>query len=159
MARITRVFLDCEWADVFGRDLVSIGLVSQNGCQQFYAEREQLPEPTPWVEQVVFPRLQRGEVALSDVSMSQALSRYLASIDTPCVCYDAARDKALCVDMLMRSQPGTAVADRLTWELLTDTERALNQWWESHPEERPMRHHALVDAKALRAAWLSLWGV
>jgi hypothetical protein len=37
--------------------------------------------------------------------------------------------------------------------------RFIERWWVEHPECRARRHHALTDAKALRGAYLSLWGM
>lgn len=58
---MNRLFLDCEWADILASELVSIALVPLDGGRVFYAEREVLPEPTPWVAAVVYPLLTRGE--------------------------------------------------------------------------------------------------
>lgn len=38
-----RFFLDTEWADTLGSELVSIALVAENGIDYLYAEREILP--------------------------------------------------------------------------------------------------------------------
>jgi hypothetical protein len=35
------------------------------------------------------------------------------------------------------------------------TTRLLEYWFASHPGEAAKRHHALVDARALRMAWLA----
>lgn len=96
---------------------------------------------------------------MPDRLMSQALWQYLKAYDAPRICYDAAQDRNLCVELLNWSNPDPEALLGIGWELLTDTERALEQWWAQHPEERASRHHALADANALRAAWLSLWGV
>jgi len=36
---MTCLFLDTEWADAVGAELVSLALISENGQQVFYAER------------------------------------------------------------------------------------------------------------------------
>lgn len=37
------LFLDTEWADVIGNELMSLALVSEDGRHTFYAERDPLP--------------------------------------------------------------------------------------------------------------------
>ena len=62
---VTYLFLDTEWADPEGRELVSLALVSQDGEAVFYAERDPLPvNPTGFVKDSVYPLLDRGSVAL-----------------------------------------------------------------------------------------------
>jgi hypothetical protein len=134
-------------------------VVSSDATLHFYAERETLPEPTPWVKQVVYPRLQRDSAALPDLEMSCAIRHFLDGVDKPCICYDADQDRDLCTRLLMLTETDAATTRQLTWDKLTETGAALERWWQSHPDERRMRHHALTDAKALRAAWLSLWGI
>jgi len=51
-----RLFLDCEWADEQGCDLVSLGLVSEDGHHRFYAEVSPLPqEPNDFVRRTASP--------------------------------------------------------------------------------------------------------
>jgi len=58
-----RFFLDTEWADTLGSELVSVALVAEDG-DFFYAERDTLPEhPTDFVRQVVYRQLNRGPSA------------------------------------------------------------------------------------------------
>jgi hypothetical protein len=160
---MTDLFLDCEWADVFGTELVSIALVSMNDEQVFYAEREVFPaDPTPFVAQVVYPLLDRGDHAMTDTQMARALRRFLAAIDQPRICHDAETDRTLCqhvLDGFEGREPDGPIPADLRWHLMSDIAPFLARWWAEHPECRARRHHALIDAKALRAAYLSLWGV
>lgn len=162
---MTNLFLDCEWADVLGSELVSIALVTQDGKKEFYAERASLPaDPTPWVAMVVYPLLDRGPSAMSDCDMGQALRDFVGEIDHPRICYDYPKDRELCEWVLGGSGESIAPDSNapeppIDWLLLTDTGPALERWWKEHPQDARRRHHALVDAKALRAAWFSLWGI
>lgn len=162
---MTDLFLDCEWADVLASELVSIALVSVDGKTEFYAEREVLPaDPTPWVSIVVYPLLHRGASAMSDAAMTSALRTFLAKIDRPRICYDFGADRDLCQRVLDGACISVAgdldsLPHALDWQLLTETGPALERWWKEHPETKLQRHHALADARALRAAWLSLWGI
>lgn len=160
---MTDLFLDCEWADVFGTELVSIALVSINGKQVFYAEREVLPaDPTPFVAQVVYPLLERGDHAEADAQMTRGLRRFLAAVDQPRICHDVETDRTLCqsvLDGFENHEPDGPTAVDLRWHLMSDIAPFLARWWAEHPECRARQHHALTDAKALRAAYLSLWGM
>lgn len=156
------LFLDCEWADIAARDLVSIGLCSMDDQCAFYAEVDHLPDdPTPWVKAVVYPLLERGQAATSVASMSNRLHAFLASFERPLVCYDHTADRDLCeLILLAKNADSDRPADnRPEWILLSDVAPALKRWWVEHPELQARRHHALVDARALRAAYLSMWGI
>jgi hypothetical protein len=98
---MTYLFLDCEWADVLASELVSIGLVSADLCQVFYAERDPLPaDPLPFVRVAVYPLLERGDAAMSDVLLTRCLRTFLAGVSDPVIVYDSAHDRALCTFVL-----------------------------------------------------------
>jgi hypothetical protein len=153
------LFLDCEWADVLASELVSIALVSKDGQRIFYAERDPLPaEPTPWVRSVVYPLLNRGKAAMDDVQMTLSMRRFLASIDNPRIHYDFGADRSLCqfvMDGFDIAEPPGPQPENIHWQLCKGLERAIEAWWSSHPDEHTKRHHALMDAMALRAAYIS----
>lgn len=164
----THLFLDTEWADVIGSELVSIALVSEDGKLEFYAERDPLPSfATDFVRHVVYPRLDRGGLAMSDPEMATALRRFLARIRQPCVLADYAIDLQLLQYVLagfeLPESEATAcgpiptpVMMLMQREGLTTIQ--LEKWFSSHPDQAARRHHALVDARALRMAWLAATG-
>lgn len=162
---MTNLFLDTEWADAEGSELVSLALVSEDGLHVFYAERDPLPDtkPTDFVCYVVYPLLERGVAALSDAAMTTALRRFLANVPAPCVLADYQND----FNLLRHALAGFELPDveaaacgpiptvearllrgGLTWMVLED-------WFEAHPDQAKRRHHALVDAQALRMACLA----
>lgn len=157
------LFLDTEWADPEGTELVSLGLVSEDGAREFYAERAQLyPTPTPFVRDVVYPLLYRGAAALSDSAMTDSLHEFLLREREPCVLADYPNDLKLlrCVldgfDLRAISRSGAAHGPwPVTTRMFTDglTSMLIEDWFEAHEAERARRHHALVDARALRMAW------
>lgn len=160
---MNQLFLDCEWADVLSSELISIALVPLDGDHVFYAEREVLPEPTPWVAAVVYPRLSRGSTVMDDAAMTRALRTYLAHFDGVSICYDHGADRAFCQAVL--DGPAGVDPDTLSprprgvrWDMVRDMGSSLERWWRDRPESARHRHHALMDAQALRGAWLSLWG-
>ena len=153
------LFLDCEWADVLASELVSIGLVSADECHAFYAERDPLPaEPMPFVRAAVYPLLERGERAMPDDQLSSRLRTFLAAIPNPSIVYDSPHDRALCqfvLDGLDEAESDGPAPSDIQW-LHLELDAARERWWRDHPEHQSRRHHAGVDALALRGAWLSL---
>ena len=153
------LFLDCEWADVLASELVSIGLVSADLRHTFYAERDPLPaDPMPFVRAAVYPLLERGMVAMSDALLTYRLRTFLAAVPSASIVYDSPNDRALCqfvLDGLDEAEPNGPVPSEVQWQHL-ELDAARERWWRDHPEHQPRRHHAGVDALALRGAWLSL---
>lgn len=152
------LFLDCEWADTLASELVSIALVSADGSRLFYGERDPLPlHPTPWVRSVVYPLLERGAVAMSDAVMTLRLREFLVSASNPTIHYDSGHDRSLCeyvVDGFEVPQP-VGPLPSLSWKRLDGVSLAVEKWWRAHPEHRARRHHAGMDAKALRGAYIN----
>lgn len=162
------LFLDTEWADVLGSNLVSLALVNEDGERVFYAERDPLPDdPTEFVKRVVYPLLDRGAVAMTDVAMTTALRAFLASVPEPYILSDHPNDLRL-VDLVLAgfnlpddqlrgcgSTPRPVLTRMLREGLMTVL---FEDWFSTHPEAAARRHHALVDAQALRMAWLATTG-
>jgi len=162
---VTYLFLDTEWADLEGRELVSLALVSQDGEAVFYAERDPLPvNPTGFVKDSVYPLLDRGSVALCDAEFTGELRKFLCGVQAPHVLYDYPNDGALLLLAIsgFRLLPSElsdlpAPPRHLKSSLLADAalSAALEEYFLAQPSEATKRHHALVDAKALRAAWVA----
>lgn len=164
----THLFLDTEWADLEGFELVSLALISADGQHSFYAERDPLPDqPTAFVRDVVYPLLERNRAAAPDVVFARELRSFLSSIPNPAVIYDYGNDgellrtaiagPSLCASEALRS---SAPPVQMTLSLLQDAliAEVLEDWFLAHPQEAARRHHALVDANALRMAWLAVNG-
>ncbi len=159
-----RFFLDTEWADVLGADLISIGLISEDGSKQFYAERDPRPQATSdFVRHVVFPLLEGGACLMSDRAMTKALRAFLADAESPRVIADYFNDIALLQFVLAGFELPDEQVDAcgplpdFETQLADDLglRMAVEGWFSSHAEHQENRHHALVDAKALRIGWLA----
>lgn len=161
----TYLFLDTEWADLPGVELVSLGLISADGRHQFYAERDPLPcDPTAFVCETVYPLLERGRAAMRDAEFTMSLRSFLRSMPRPSIVYDYPNDGALLhtaiagfrllpIDLAKCEVPP---ADLQTMYVKDDlTAMILEDWFLANPQEAERRHHALVDARALRIAWLA----
>ncbi|QHB73501.1 3'-5' exonuclease [Stenotrophomonas sp. 364] len=156
----TYLFLDTEWADAKGLELVSIALVSEDGASTFYAERDPLPlAPTEFVKTTVYPLLQRGFHALSDPSLAQALFAFLMGQRSPHVIADYPNDLRLLREVMSWASVAKGMDERprLPCTLMdrdSVTTSHLERWFRLNPELSRSRHHALVDANGLRMAWL-----
>lgn len=165
---MTILFLDTEWADAAGAELVSLALVSEDGLHRFYAERDPLPAAaTEFVRDVVYPLLDRGEAAMSDTAMTKALRTFLTSTPDPYILADYPNDLKLVAHVLAgfdltdsEAQACGPIPRPVMTRMLKDglTHMVLEDWFEAHPDEQRRRHNALVDASALRMAWLALTG-
>ncbi|TLY50607.1 MAG: hypothetical protein E6K53_09895 [Gammaproteobacteria bacterium] len=159
------LFLDTEWADAEGTQLVSLALVSEDGEHVFYAERDPLPSnPTQFVRDVVYPLLDRANKALDDCLFTTRLRQFLSRFEAPLVIYDVTTD----VDLLKRALTGFDLTDAEVARSgpIPNTHTAeisengmikmmIEDWFDSHSDARLMRHHARVDAQAFRMAWLA----
>ena len=152
-----RVFMDTEFTDFSNPRLISVGLVAEDG-QEFYCEladgwsREHCTE---FVLDTVLPLLGEGPLMAREVAGPRMLE-WLASIDdTITVVSDTEIDWRLVMTLIwlhanddvdiageLLSMPGFAMARRhedVLEELLAND---------------PRRHHALVDARALKKSVL-----
>lgn len=158
---MTRLFLDTEFADQHGMELISLALVGEDGQHEFYAERDPLPdEATDFVRENVYPLLDRGAAALDDITFTMRLRSFLGAMDAPHIIYDYSGDwRLLMIALSGFNLPREAAVacgpmPRVegTHEKRSAIEEYTQAWFDDHP--RATRHHALVDARALRAAWL-----
>lgn len=152
-----RLFVDAEWENEATQELVSLALVSQDGCYRFYAERDPLPgAPSIFVREMVYPLLDRGGAALCDAAFSQALRAFLTSFEAPLVLADSSQDFKL-LSHAVRGFGLTSLPPAPPYRpmLVTfgDVLMRIEDYFEYHPLARTRRHHALVDAEALRWAF------
>ena len=143
----TYYFLDTEWADVTGGELVSLALVNEGGDRLFYAERANLPEaPTDFVRQSVYPLLDRGDAALPDAALTTELRAFLSETDAPAVMADLPNDLQLLRyaldgfelpdDQVAACGPRPApVMTRMSKEGLPGL--LVEDWFAAHPEHSP----------------------
>ncbi|MFC3656473.1 hypothetical protein FZ025_20265 [Xanthomonas hyacinthi] len=88
-----RFFLDTEWADLTGSELVSIALISEDGAHRFYAERDPLPAtPTDFVRHMIYPLLQGDPASMSEMAMTTGLHTFLGAATAPLVLADHQND-------------------------------------------------------------------
>ncbi|MDZ8056612.1 MAG: 3'-5' exoribonuclease [Aulosira sp. ZfuCHP01] len=165
---MTYLFLDTEWADSAESELVSLALISEDGVHRFYAERDPLPEvATDFVRSVVYPLLDRGKWCMQDQAMTTGLRAFLAAVPEPSVVadyhadlaflryviagFDLSDDLAIACGPIPRPVMTRMVKEGALGMLVED-------YFAGHPNASARRHHALVDAEALRMAWLVVTG-
>ena len=149
---MSRVFLDTEWADLNGTPLVSLALVSQDCQRRLYVESELLPKPgSDFFEHVVYPRLERGCSAKPEAELASAVHAFLVGAGAPMVVADQPNDFALLRSVLASACPHVDWVPVLVDQ--SDVRGHLETYFDRNPERARHRHHAAVDAEALRWAW------
>lgn len=156
-----RLFLDTEWADLAGDQLVSLALVTEDGLHRFYAEVEPLPpHPTDFVRDVVYPLLERGAAAMPLSVMTERLRAFLLELPEPrFVLHDYHHDAVL-MRRVLAGQESTSAGDwngepTVSYTLIArgDLMHLVEAYFRLHPCALARRHHAGVDAEALRRAY------
>lgn len=154
-----RLFLDTEWANDASRELVSLALVSQDTAHRFYAERDPLPgAPSSFVRSVVYPLLERGDFAVIDAEFTRQLRAFLCQFsEPPLVLYDAQLDVRLLTHALDGFGRAGDYGPMPNFQpiLITfgDVLANIETYFDLYPESKARRHHAAVDAEALRWAF------
>lgn len=168
------LFLDTEFTDFTNMDLISIGLVSEDGKHEFYRENTShiANYRSDFVNKVVMPLLEGSSVAVSYEWISHDLVEWLNALPVPAVTIvaDYAGDWHLMKPLLDQDK----LVKPLTVQMLTYsfnemlTFRGYNELGEMREEAvRKMMsgqseyytldqriHHALVDAKSNRHGWI-----
>ena len=162
------LFIDTEWADALANELVSLALVSDCGRFEFYAERDPLPTvATDFVRDTVYPLLERGASALRDAEFTSRLHRFIGEMQAAAkpgritVAYDHRNDLdllgiALEAFHLPETPPRPAFGTLDLGSLGRDYQDAVDQCFARDPLSAMRRHHALVDARINRQAYLDL---
>ena len=153
---ITRVYLDTEFTKFARPQLISVALVAESG-QEFYGESTDFVrvQCSDFVVENVLPLLQGGEVAASLDELRGKLVDWLAALQSPAeIISDFDGDIELLLQLLRISAKemdcyNIAALTVLDGEFLrTESfDRALNDYF-TNVDSR--RHHALVDARALK---------
>ncbi|UEP20722.1 3'-5' exoribonuclease [Burkholderia ambifaria] len=144
-----RVFVDCEFTDFIDCDLISIGLVADDG-REFYGERSDYHAAScsAFTREAVLPQL--GQYPDRIFTREGLRTALLAWLDQ----FAAEQERSFCMDY---------AGD---WDLLVDLLDGVPEGWlachiggamdfnrvEAYFREHGGRHHALHDARANRYA-------
>lgn len=157
-----RIFIDTEFTGFEEPRLISLGLVTDAG-EAWYAELADgwsMHDCTDFVRESVLPLLSsETKVRLTRQAAAAALADWLVRVSDNAflvIVFDAEVDWRLLVGLLAENDPGGGVRMApapLSWPGSAMAYRCsdlLDACLGSHPQ----RHHALVDARALREAVL-----
>jgi hypothetical protein len=152
--RVVRVFVDTEFTDFLECELISIGLVSEDG-QEFYAELSDFDRSkcSDFVRAAVLPQLGiHAAVVGTEEEVVPALCAWLRNFkSTVLVCSDQMVDwELLCY--LVRDPVTLQLPPGLSWESIANDLDPTAVWrYFEGSGHRP--HHALHDAHALSAGY------
>lgn len=149
-------FFDTEYRDSLNCDLISIGLVSEDGQHEFYQERSDYNRTwsNSFVHAAVLPQLGNAGAALDLVQLAARLAAWFASLPGEVtVASDSFTDWELLLDALDDQRPAnlTGFMDLRNVAASPEFNHAVCRF---HEDEAPW-HHALQDARANRRGWLA----
>jgi hypothetical protein len=150
------IFLDTEFTDPLNCDLISIGMVGENGGCELYLERSDFEESwcNPFVRSAVLPQLGLAGPQLTRRQVAERLASWFStlqpSVMIACDCYT---DWELLLDALGDHCPANLLGRFDLHASINTTifNRAVVQY---HEQYGPW-HHALHDARAHRYGWLA----
>ena len=150
------LFLDTEFTDFHNPELISLGLVSECGWMEFYAERTDFDrrQCNAFVRAKVLPKLGQGPCFTAG-ELAAALRGWLDRVHaldaagTALVLYDYDADFSLLQNALASDLPAWLEGANIAGDINHIS------WAREGLEESPTTHHALHDAKELRADWLA----
>ena len=159
------IFFDTEFTEL-GIDprLISIGLVSEDGTREFYAELSDTYHPkdcSAFVQKAVLPHLEGGDARMAMDDLALRLGNWIEGFEQPV---------QLATDSLSWDWPWIQELFHISgiWPKNLDgkpvslyetvgaafLERTVEEIFQNHVP-RLRRHHALDDAKVNRLAWLA----
>lgn len=150
------VFLDTEYTDPMNCDLVSIGMVGEDGHSELYLERSDYRADwcNSFVRSTVLPQLGASGAVVDQEELASRLAVWFASLPrSVTVACDSLTDWQLLLDALGGVRPAN-LAGRYDLRGLIDSTTYHNAVEKYHETGGPW-HHALHDARAHRQGWLA----
>lgn len=145
--------MDTEFSDLVNMHLISVGLVSESD-DEFYAETDPTPDSdcNEFTRSAVLPQLSKTpQVLRSAEELDGALRAWFdkvrANAELIVVSYDFIGDYILLKEALQGSLPPYVQGDNIRGRLNEDARR-------EYLQKVGTQHHALIDAKALRHAYV-----
>lgn len=155
------IFLDTEFTDLDQPKLISLALVTADG-REFYVERNDFWEQdcSDFVQENVLPFLnQVPEAACNRAELSRRLCAWFDSLHEPAtLVFDFTGDWLLLLQACGGGKPPSNIADKLHLDNHTIChpifEKAQNAVYDQ--DQTLPAHHALADARALKAGYEAL---
>ena len=152
------LFLDTEFTHFIDCDLISIGLVSQDGEHEFYGERTDFDHDScsDFVQAAVLVHLGIFPEAICEkTQLAERLRIWLAALPfNITIACDSQFDYELLHDLLDADLP-TNVTGHYNMRALMDKATFNKPVCAYHAVPGQYWHHALHDARALRLGWLA----
>lgn len=160
-----RIFLDTEFTQFRDGQLLSLGLVTEDGHELYVevADLTRQAQASDFCKDVVITQfgLVPGAAVRDDAAVGARVATWLGSVGHPVtISYDYKLDWRFFEGALRAAGQWQALASNLRAEDVagvaapgTPGEAVQNAVFDI--SSSPSRHHALVDARALRAAWLA----
>lgn len=149
------IFLDTEYTNPVSRDLISIGLISEDGQHMFYGERSDFDERlcNDFVRSEVLPLLSGDRLSLGQLrpALRAWFQRLPRRVEIAC---DSHIDFELLHTVLGEEIP-TNLVGRFDLRSLIDSTVFHHAVCRFHDLPGQPWHHALEDAKAHRAGWMA----
>lgn len=152
------VFLDTEFTDFIDCELISIGMVSEDGTHEFYAERTDYPDDwcSDFVREAVLPHL--GKIPGSGCGREELRRRlwnWFATLPPHVqIATESAHDRDLLWDAFGEGLPANLDPAVLDLRPLIDTAVFNEAVCRYHAVPGQPWHHAMHDARANRLGWL-----
>lgn len=150
------IFLDTEYTDALDCDLISIGMISEDGEFVLYAERSDYCADwcNSFVHAAVLPQLGHAGPALDRPKLGGTLIEWFATLPSSVtVACDSYTDWELLLDA-MDGVPPANLAGRYDLRTHADSSVFNHAVVQYHERGGPW-HHALHDARAHREGWLA----
>jgi hypothetical protein len=151
------VFLDTEFTDSLDCDLISLGMVHEDGQHELYLERSDYRDDwcNSFVRAAVQPQLGAAGPAVTKNQRAARLAAWFAELPSPVtVACDSFTDWELLLDALGDERPANlgSYLDLRPAAASPVFSRAVVRYHEDHGPW----HHALHDARAIRQGWKAL---
>ncbi|MBS4097425.1 MAG: 3'-5' exoribonuclease [Sulfuricella sp.] len=156
------LFLDSEFTGLTqrGPHLISIGLVSEDGRFEFYAElppETYLKQCEPWAQDNILPRLEGKHRVMQPAELRRRLTGWIGTLGGTRFVTDAPEFDFPFLSTLLDPWPTNFARYpiRFDSQTLGTTHQALLESYRAayYTPSKPA-HHALNDAHALRQMWL-----
>lgn len=153
------LFLDTEFTDFNDCDLISVGMVSEDGRYEFYAERTDYRHDfvNSFVRTEVVPHLGRFPgAACTGEELTRRVWAWFGTLPRRVqLACDSTRDRDLLWSAFVQGLPPNL--DKTPYDLrgLIDTTVFHDSVCRYHEQPDCPWHHALYDARAHRAGWMA----
>ena len=152
------IFLDTEFTDFIDCELISIGMVSEDGQHAFYAEVQDFDRTkcNPYVQSGIWPLLGGiPNAIMKRAELTKRLRTWFAGLPRSLtIACDSYIDWELLVDVFDGDLP-VQIVGRYDLRSLIDTTVFNKAVCQYHEQPNQPWHHALHDAHAHRAGWLA----